>query len=817
MKTIEVQTGNDVPVSVNLKAYLGENANVTNTQVTGEQPDVFRVTDINLDNYTLTFKVSSIVGTTGSIVLNATTANCLDYTLTIPVVAKAKTTEIKLETTGMSTAVEGVTVSGLENYTNSQTGDMVKVELDVKTVNEPTDNGIKTNIENKIALIYPGMSTAEVKKEYLDISINKTVNDGEAQPVRDLGRVIEIAVRYDLSGKFNPVVIREHDGTVTAFTALSDKPDENNYQDGTFYIDADKGIIYIYTEFFSTYSIAYATTDSCTVSFDAQGGTGVDAIVVKANGTISNIPTSSRSGYSFDGWFPLASGEGDQLTDTTEICEDITYYAHWTYIGGSGGGNTPTPVYYTVSFNMNGREATDVPNDQRIEKGKCAAEPSVSPKAEKYVFSGWYADAKCENIFDFSSPITADTVVYAKWIDEEAEAFTVTFDLNGKAGMAPSAQRVEKDGVATEPTAPSVERYTFTGWYKEASCNTKFDFNMPVTADITLYAGWETKSDPGPEPGPAINDKTALDPVGEIDDETTDLYLVKGQKFNIGKQWSIKKDDGKSKKCVSISKKGVITAKKAGEATIWEGDRSIDVHVSEPLIAKSLKLTIENSVESVSGQISLTNPASLPVYWFSASPDVATVDQNGNVTAVAAGSTTVTVYINGMAYSCKVKVIEKVPAKERTVHMLVGASRKIKIKNVSKATWSSADEKIAYINKESKVIAKNPGETILTATDNKTRNKYKVNLIVEDITLRGEGLEKASAGSANRKYTLKIKAGETTELSFAVVEQNVIFKSNKPEIAIIDENGLLTARAPGKSTLTAKCYGKTITVKVIVE
>lgn len=115
---------------------------------------------------------------------------------------------------------------------------------------------------------------------------------------------------------------------------------------------------------------------------------------------------------------------------------------------------------------------------------------------------------------------------------------------------------------------------------------------------------------------------------------------------------------------------------------------------------------------------------------------------------------------------------------------------------------------------EGLTIRDKPGETILIATDNKTGNKYKVNLIVEDITLSGEGLVKASAKNT---YTLKIKAGETTKLSFAAVEQDVIFKSNKPEITIIDENGLVIARTPGKSTLTAKCYGKTITVKVTVE
>ena len=124
-------------------------------------------------------------------------------------------------------------------------------------------------------------------------------------------------------------------------------------------------------------------------------------------------------------------------------------------------------------------------------------------------------EAECVNIFDFSNPITTDTVVYAKWI-EEAETFTVAFDLNGKTGTAPDEQTVEKDKTATKPADPEVEGFTFTGWYTEASCSTKYDFATPVTADLTLFAGWEEKTKPGPEPGP--------EPIIVVDDDDWNLY-----------------------------------------------------------------------------------------------------------------------------------------------------------------------------------------------------------------------------------------------------------------------------------------------------
>ena len=134
------------------------------------------------------------------------------------------------------------------------------------------------------------------------------------------------------------------------------------------------------------------------------------------------------------------------------------------------------------------------------------------------------------------------------------------------------------------------------------------------------------------------------------------------------------------------------------------------------------------------------------------------------------------------------------------------------IKGVKDLTWSSADEETASFDKN-KVTAKKAGETVLTATA-ADGTEYKVHLFAEDITLSGEGLAPAKG---KNKYTLKLKAGATTELSFASVDQAVVFKSSKPDSAFIDENGKVSARVAGKSKFTAKINGKTISISVVVE
>ena len=75
--------------------------------------------------------------------------------------------------------------------------------------------------------------------------------------------------------------------------------------------------------------------------------------------------------------------------------------------------------------------------------------------------------------------------------------YTVTFDANGH-GTAPAETLVPKSGYITQPTALTADGYTFGGWYKEAECNTPWNFTAdPVTGTMTLYAKWTRNSSGG--------------------------------------------------------------------------------------------------------------------------------------------------------------------------------------------------------------------------------------------------------------------------------------------------------------------------------
>jgi uncharacterized repeat protein (TIGR02543 family) len=71
----------------------------------------------------------------------------------------------------------------------------------------------------------------------------------------------------------------------------------------------------------------------------------------------------------------------------------------------------PDPVTYQVTFEVYG----GVPmNPQTIEEGDTVIEPS-NPVREGYLFQGWYSDQAFRIAYDFSSQVTSDTVLYAKW------------------------------------------------------------------------------------------------------------------------------------------------------------------------------------------------------------------------------------------------------------------------------------------------------------------------------------------------------------------------------------------------------------------
>ena len=105
-----------------------------------------------------------------------------------------------------------------------------------------------------------------------------------------------------------------------------------------------------------------------TIIWDANGGTCATASTSVESGkaistAIATLPTATKSGdYSFDGWYTATSG-GTKITTSTVVNANVTYYAHYTATGGSGGGSCTGTIY---SFSVNGTALASVTQNTEI-------------------------------------------------------------------------------------------------------------------------------------------------------------------------------------------------------------------------------------------------------------------------------------------------------------------------------------------------------------------------------------------------------------------------------------------------------------------
>lgn len=136
---------------------------------------------------------------------------------------------------------------------------------------------------------------------------------------------------------------------------------------------------------------------------------------------------------------------------------------------------------YTVTFY---NEDNTVIETKQVKTGKFVLEPA-EPQKEGYRFIGWYYD---EQLFNFKTKIKKNINLYAKYepIEGYVYSYIVSFDSN--YGTQVPYQVVEHGKTAKVPTPPIKNGYTLVEWRHNGS---KYDFNTPVTSDITLVAYWE--------------------------------------------------------------------------------------------------------------------------------------------------------------------------------------------------------------------------------------------------------------------------------------------------------------------------------------
>ena len=248
------------------------------------------------------------------------------------------------------------------------------------------------------------------------------------------------------------------------------------------------------------------------------------------NGLAQFHGKGAHSGWmgTLDGWF-VSSGFGGFSTKDGSLRDGSIIRVMYTNsdnggsdIGGAIEGDTNTKLK-ALSF-TNGTLAPDfagTTTTYTLTLDPGAAETTISYTAANAVFQARaYVNKLKPNQWGYRSGETmtvraGDTIYvlvgYDGWSSMQSGAtqtlytitvpgtetpsstYTVTFDAQG--GSSVTAQKVLKNAAAVEPKDPTRTGYSFSGWYLEPACTTAWNFALPVTGDMTLYAGWIEKAD----------------------------------------------------------------------------------------------------------------------------------------------------------------------------------------------------------------------------------------------------------------------------------------------------------------------------------
>lgn len=205
--------------------------------------------------------------------------------------------------------------------------------------------------------------------------------------------------------------------------------------------------------------------------------------------------------------------------------------------------------------------------------------------------------------------------------------------------------------------------------------------------------------------------------------------------------------------------------------------------------------------------------------WSTSDATVATV-KDGVVTAVGKGNAVITAKVENKIAECRVHVTiplqsislnkTSLTLKKNQTQVLAVTYNPDDTTDEKKVTWSSSESSVATVSQDGKVTALKDG----TATIKATVGKYSADcvLTVKEVPLTGITLNKDQATiGKNKTETLSVGflPEDTTD------DRTVTWTSSKPSIATV-ANGVVTGKATGTTTITAKVGTKTATCKITV-
>ncbi|MBR4529096.1 MAG: InlB B-repeat-containing protein [Lachnospiraceae bacterium] len=236
---------------------------------------------------------------------------------------------------------------------------------------------------------------------------------------------------------------------------------------------------------------AHWTAGSYTVSFDTDGGTAVDPILVTNGQAYGTLPVTTKTGYTFDGWFSTKYGS-TRVTETTVVTATgaHTLYAHWT-------ANT-----YTIRYDANGGTGTAMAGTSATYDVEASLRANSYTKTG-YTFTGWntaadgsgdaYTDR--QGVTNLTAEAGGIVTLYAQWV---INTYTISYDANEGTGSMADTPATYDVNVTLRANTFTRTGYIFNGWNTlpngrgTAYADGAVVKNLTAegNATVTLYAQW---------------------------------------------------------------------------------------------------------------------------------------------------------------------------------------------------------------------------------------------------------------------------------------------------------------------------------------
>ena len=177
-------------------------------------------------------------------------------------------------------------------------------------------------------------------------------------------------------------------------------------------------------------SLTFDSSGSACVIYDNTATIGADDLYKDSSSAVNALPTAdqmtaaSGSAVKLAGWYWDHEERAGETYEYNGMPHPCARYSADNAVAYTPVDSETAERYlkvvrvtdFKVQFDENCTDTVhDMPATQSVAPGQTAVEP-VAPARDDYEFAGWYKDALCTQRYDFSSPVTANITLYAKWV-----------------------------------------------------------------------------------------------------------------------------------------------------------------------------------------------------------------------------------------------------------------------------------------------------------------------------------------------------------------------------------------------------------------